>query len=287
MSFKHKLLAAGYPLFRSVDISRNLVGSIPGKRLRVLVFHDIPPNGIRKFADQIKWIKRRWEFIDPETFSSIVMGNQPLLEDSLLLTFDDGFYSNYFVAVNILDPLNIKAVFFVVSGFIDTKTEIESRNFISKGIRRDLSPDMMPLHWKSMSWADLRNLQSNGHKIGAHTATHARLSEINTDKELISEIVESTDYIERQINKKVNDFAFTFGDYSSLSKNAFAIVANRFQYVYTSLRGDNATKTQPKMLCRDTVAPNDSNWLIGSLLEGGADHIYKKSRSSCCGWLEG
>lgn len=277
VSFKHKLLAAGYPLFRSVDVVRNLVGSVPGKRLRVLVFHDIPPNSIGLFSDQIKWIKRRWKFIDSETFGSIIMGNCPLNEDSLLLTFDDGFYSNYHVAMNVLNSMNIKAVFFVVSGFIDTKSEIESRNFISKGIRRDLSPAMMPSHWKAMSWADLRKLQSIGHTIGAHTATHVRLSELNNDLELIREIAESADYIEDKIDRSVNSFAFTFGDYSSLSKKAVMIAANRFQYVYSSLRGDNVIKNHPKMICRDTIAPIDSNWLMGSLLEGGRI-IYTKSQ---------
>lgn len=286
MSYKHQILAAGYPLFRFVNVARNRVASIPGKRLRVLVFHDIPPNCIEQFSDQIKWIKRRWKFIDSETFGSIILGNRPLVEDSLLLTFDDGFYSNYLVAMSVLDPLNIKALFFVVSGFIDTKSAIEARNFIATGIRRDLSPDSMPSHWKAMSWADLRKLQSSGHTIGAHTATHVRLSELNNDLEFVSEIVTSADYIESRIDRSVNSFAFTFGDYSSLCKKAFVIAANRFQYIYSSLRGDNAIETHPKMVCRDTVAPSDSKWLIGSLLEGGADLIYEESRSKCCGWLE-
>jgi peptidoglycan/xylan/chitin deacetylase (PgdA/CDA1 family) len=238
------------------------------------------------FAEQIRWLKTRWRFIDFETFSSITAGNSPLVEDSLLLTFDDGFYSNYCVAKNVLDPLNIKAIFFVVSGFIDTESDIDSRNFIAKGIRADMSPEIMPSHWTSMSWADLRDLHSCGHAIGAHTATHARLSELSDDQSYMSEIVTSADYIESKIDNRVNSFAFTFGDYSSMSKKALMVASSRFQYIFSSLRGDNAIYTQSQMVCRDTIAPTDSMWLVGSLLEGGADGLYMESRAECYSWLE-
>lgn len=286
MSYKHQILAAGYPFFRMKNFARSRVTSQSANRLRVLVFHDIPPNCIGQFSEQIRWLKRQWRFIDFETFGAIIEGSRPLVEDSLLLTFDDGFYSNYLVAKSVLDPLNIKAIFFVVSGFIDTESEIESRNFIAKGIRGDMSPETMPSHWTSMSWEDLRKLHGSGHTIGAHTATHARLSELSDDLSYIREIVTSADYIESKIDNYVNSFAFTFGDYSSMNKKALMIAGNRFQYIFSSLRGDNAIGTQSRMVCRDTIAPNDSKWLIGSLLEGGADSLYMESRFECCSWLE-
>ena len=255
-------------------------------RLRVLVYHDIPPNCTDIFTEQIRWLKSRWRFIDSETFYSIVTGNSPLTEDSLLLTFDDGFYSNYLVAESVLNPLNIKAIFFVVSGFIDTESALDSRNFIAKSIRSDMTPTTMPSHWRSMSWSDLRRLHASGHTIGAHTATHVRLSELTDNTSIIREIVSSADYIAQKVDSEVNNFAFTFGDFSSLSQNELTIARERFNLIFSSLRGDNATEFQPQMLCRDTISPLDSCWLIGSFLEGSADCLYTKSLDTCRSWLK-
>lgn len=285
MSYKHNLLLASYPFIRIINTVKNGIGVHASKRLRVLVYHDVPPDCINDFSEQIKWLSKRWEFIDAQRFGALITGEQPLVEDSLLLTFDDGFYSNYIVAETILDPLNIRAIFFVVSDFIDAKSVIESRNFIARDIRVDMLPSMMPPHWKNMSWADLRNLQARGHTIGAHTATHPKLSTLVGDLAYEKEIVTSADLIENMIEKEVLHFAFTFGDFSSLSYKALAVAKSRFPYIYTSLRGDNATNLESRLICRDTISPYDKKWLVGSFLEGGADRVYKESRVNCCSWL--
>jgi len=286
MSYKHKIFSTSFHLLRLANYSRNFFQNKETKKLRVLVFHDIPPSRFGQFYRQLKWLKRRWTFIDLKTFCSIANGEQPLVDDCLLLTFDDGFYSNYLVAINILKKLNIKATFFVVSGFIDNMSEVDARDFISKGIRKDLEPFQMPPHWKNMSWANLRELQSCGHTIGAHTGKHLKATQLTTNNDLIREIVTSADYIETQIDSYVDSFAFTFGDILSLNKEAFEIASNRFKCVFTSLRGDNAKQKNTKMICRDTVSPDDSKWLVGAFLEGGADKLYEASRSKCYEWIK-
>ena len=69
----------------------------------------------------------------------------------------------------------------------------------------------VPDHWNNMSWRDLEFLLDSGHAIGAHTAHHARLSNIS-DSELEAEIVESADLIEDKLGISVKHFAYTFGD---------------------------------------------------------------------------
>ena len=51
-----------------------------------------------------------------------------------MLTFDDGFYSNYIIAKEVLKPLGIKAIFFVTTEFIDSKNKDLQQNFIKQNI---------------------------------------------------------------------------------------------------------------------------------------------------------
>lgn len=51
----------------------------------------------------------------------MLAGDETINGRNLLLSFDDGFASNRDVAEKILNPLDIKALFFVVSDFVNLK----------------------------------------------------------------------------------------------------------------------------------------------------------------------
>jgi peptidoglycan/xylan/chitin deacetylase (PgdA/CDA1 family) len=276
MSLKHKLLAMSYPLLKIGNKLSLCMRKSNTGRLRVLVYHDISPFEVDAFTEQLRWLKRRWKFVDAQTYEAMVKGDLPIRGDNLLLTFDDGFISNRIIAETVLSKMGIRAIFFVVSGFIDISNPDDCHAFIAKGIRPDMLPGAMPTYWKNMCWDDLRYLINNGHTIGAHTATHARLSEL-TGNELDTEIIHSAELLESKLGVKVKHFAFTFGNFDSLSCEALSAARRRFEYIYTSLRGDNRYRRASQTFCRDTLSPLDSRFLMGAFLEGGADMLYKKS----------
>jgi len=278
MNFKHKLLAASYPLLESFSCAKTFIGKKSSGRLRVLVYHDIAPHEIQKFYSQISWMQKKWKFIDPETFKLMMSGEIPIKGDNLLLTFDDGFISNRIVAEKVLMPLGIHAIFFIVSGFADQTNIKDCHSFISKGIRSDLKPSEMSEHWKNMEWNDLEFLLDNHHTIGSHTATHSKLSAISSNKKLEHEIINSANLIESKLGSGIDHFAFTFGNEESISQQAIDIAKRRFKFIHTSLRGGNQKGNAPLLVFRDTITPDDYNYLIGSFLSGGADLIYKKAR---------
>jgi peptidoglycan/xylan/chitin deacetylase (PgdA/CDA1 family) len=285
MSFKHKVLAASYPAMKIANsVFRQRLNSVQG-RLRVLVYHDIAPFEIETFAKQIHWLAKKWRFVDAQTFASMVSGNEPVYEDCLLLTFDDGFASNRVAAEKVLHDMGIRAIFFVVSDFVDISSGNDCRAFIARGIRADIAPDLMPSHWRPMNWVDLQYLISMGHTIGAHTATHARLSLLTEKVALETEIIDSANVLETRLGVKIDHFAFTFGDCSSMSCAALAVAKRRFKFIHTSLRGNNVHATANATICRDTVAPNDPLYLIGAFLEGGADFLYTRARNAVKGCL--
>lgn len=277
MKIQHKILAKGYFLFKLYRWLKAFLNSKKNDSLRVIVYHDVTSDEFSKIEKQLIWLQKHWTFITPEQFNNYRSGKIKLTGQNLLLTFDDGFASNFLVAQRILDHLGIKAIFFVVSEFVKQTNITHSHKFIAENIRADLLPSDMENTFQNMSWSNLRDLLEMGHTIGAHTKTHPRLTDISTKKELTDEIVNSANILEDQLGVSISDFAFTFGDALSINDESLQISKLRFKNVYTSLRGNNIFNLQIDIICRDTLNPNDSLSLIGSFLYGAVDFLYKKS----------
>lgn len=283
MQIKHIILPAIFPLFEVKNSIFEIINLSQNQRLRVMLFHDISPENLSKFSNQITHLIRSWEFITTEQFVRILSGSEEIKKKSILLTFDDGFYSNRIVVEKILNPLGIKALFFIVSEFAALSPQDNWRGFVSKHIWPGLIESEVPDHWNNMSWRDLEFLLDSGHTIGAHTAHHARLSKVS-GFELEGEIVESADLIENKLGISVEHFAYTFGDLASFSPKALALARQRFQFIYTGLRGNNSLRVPPWAIRRDAINPTDSHALVGAYLEGGADFLYRKSLKTYESW---
>ena len=61
----------------------------------------------------------------------MISGKIPIIGNNLLITFDDGLASNRVVAEKILNPMGIKAIFFIISEFAKIKKPSEARKFVS------------------------------------------------------------------------------------------------------------------------------------------------------------
>ena len=284
MSFFHNAVATTYPALNLYRKLKNIAGFKKEARLRVLLYHDIASEDQVAFERQLNWLSQRWSFISPDYFTEVLNGETAIQKDSLLLTFDDGFASNRKVVEEVLNPMGIKALFFIISDFVDIEDYEESRQFIVKHIYPGKSLDNLPKQLKNMSWEDIEALLDHGHTIGAHTKSHARLSEIKTSCGLFDEIVSSADRLENQLGISIEHFAYTFGDYASLSSQALNVAKQRFRYIYSGLRGDNADMTSTFAIRRDALKPTDPNKLLGFFLEGGADLLYKRSRKILDQW---
>ncbi|MCB9096274.1 MAG: polysaccharide deacetylase family protein [Arcobacter sp.] len=273
MSYLHSLLSLShYPLLIKNNLRRLYDDNF--FQLRVLIYHDIPVLEQELFRKQILWLKKKWKFISPDEFCEVISGNRILHGRNLLLTFDDGFKSNRRIAEEILNPLNLKALFFIVSDFVSLKKSDEIKKFISTNIHPGIELNKISDDWKNMNWSDIEFLIENGHKVGAHTKTHARLSRLHNKELLEEEICESADYIQKKIGVPVEHFAYTFGNLESFSKEALEIAKKRFKFIYTGMRGHNTNNTWA--IHRDAISPKNTNNLVGAFLEGGADILYKK-----------
>jgi len=292
MSLHHHVLAAAYyPIKQAKAIGRQL-GFASSNQLRVLLYHDIDPRNQASFAAQMRWLKKSWNFVSAEQFAAMVSGQEPILGRNLLLTFDDGFASNRVVAEEVLNPMGIKALFFVMSDFVGLEDVDEARDFIAQNILPGTRAAELPAHWRNMGWTDLEALLQAGHCIGGHTRTHARLSQLKTLSDLEREIISGSDVLEQRLGVSIEHFAYTFGDLASFSVQALAMARRRYRFVYSGLRGDNARGAESYALRRDSAAFQDafpnynvfSNNLLGAFLEGAADFRYAEDIATLSSW---
>jgi peptidoglycan/xylan/chitin deacetylase (PgdA/CDA1 family) len=74
--------------------------------------HPISPDA---FTQQLKRLAGQFHIATPEEVEAFVLQGRALPRDSVLLTFDDGLVDHAETARHILDPMGVKAVFFVCS----------------------------------------------------------------------------------------------------------------------------------------------------------------------------
>jgi peptidoglycan/xylan/chitin deacetylase (PgdA/CDA1 family) len=104
----------------------------------------------------------------------------------VILTFDDGYKSQYSGAIPILDKYGFKATFSIVC------------NYVGNGDNR-------------MTWEEIRSLQQEGHDIASHTMNHDDLSKL-AQKQVEFEVAQSKKcLLEQGINPKSFSYPFNGG----------------------------------------------------------------------------
>jgi len=114
------------------NLGFNLKKSIKSSECLILLYHRVielkydpqlltvsPDN----FYDQIKYLKKYYNLITHQEFFFHLDQQIPFPDNSILITFDDGYFDNYTNALPILETLSAQAIFFISTGYIGTKNE--------------------------------------------------------------------------------------------------------------------------------------------------------------------
>ncbi len=253
-------------------IQKNIYKEKIESNIRVLIYHDFKSgHEIKNFKNQILSLKKKYEFITPDEFEK-GLKNKSIKGEKLLITFDDGFKSNRIVAEEVLNKLNIKALFFIISDFVGAKKYSSTynsiiRNIYPSGYNKFNIDDTMDKN-------DIEFLLSTGHKIGCHTLSHQMLSKMSSIEKLKDEIATSKLNLEKEFGIKIKHFAFPFGTFESVNKEALKIIDKNFDYIHTGLRGNNFSNK--KLINREAVDPLMKVSRIKSFLMGNIDFLYIK-----------
>ncbi len=271
MTFNHKSIR----IFEKIIlVFLNIFNLFRNKNIiRILVYHHVEKKDFKKLSKQLKNLKKNWNFISPKQFENHLNKKDILKGRNLLVTFDDGFKSNFFVEKQVLDRLKIKAIFFVPSDFIKFNSIKKSQKFLNNNILDHIKPkDFKKL--RNMTINDLRTLLKKGHEIGCHTKTHANLGQINDISKLKKEIIKSSKFLKNVLKKNIKHFAFSYGNYKSMNYKSLKIAFQNYEYIYSCLRGNNFYNYNKNLIKRDTVYLDSSNDLLKIFLSGFVDLKY-------------
>jgi peptidoglycan/xylan/chitin deacetylase (PgdA/CDA1 family) len=247
--------------------------AVPARRasgVRFLIFHHIRPAEEASFTHLVDYLIAEKVIGEPaDALRSDVEGVK------YILSFDDGFGSNFDIARRVLDPRGVRALFFICPGLVgDPDIRRCVTEYVIPGA--DLSEEM-ERELRFMSWDEVRVLEAAGHTIGSHAFRHRRLSELSGDS-LREEIASSKTAIEAEVKTPVQWFAYPFGDLLSLSDEALSLIERTYRFCCTGIRGLNRAGEDARAFYRDHLdlaAP----WTYQRMtLEGGLDIAYAGKR---------
>ena len=242
INFSHKIITNNKKIFLKISKFYSLF--FTNNIIRILVYHDIKKKDFKLLYKNLKDLKKNWKFISPKQLENHLNKKNILKGKNLLVTFDDGFKSNLDVEKKILSKLGIKAIFFIPSDFIRLKSKKKIEEFSKKILNTKKIDETDSI--SNLSISDTKKLIKCGHTIGCHTKTHLNLGSIKNDKILNNEIFESAKSLENDLKIKINHFAFTYGNFESMSEKSLKLASSRYNFIYSCLRGNNFNNKKKK-----------------------------------------
>jgi len=224
---------------------------------RILMYHNFSGPGkttidavsVSAIRTQLEYLRRNFHVVPLTHLVERLRSGQPLENNSVALTIDDGRRNCYEFFFPLLKEFGMPATFFVVSSFIRrddwlwtdkvlwlseqpfplrelAPDRIESffaelnqmrpefRNVRVESIAAQMGiaiPSEPPWRYAPCSWSELREMADSGLvDIGSHTVTHPILASL-TDGESWQELTVSRAQIEEDLGRKVSCFCFPNG----------------------------------------------------------------------------
>jgi peptidoglycan/xylan/chitin deacetylase (PgdA/CDA1 family) len=122
---------------------------------------------------------------------------EPLPENTIVLTFDDGYESVYKYARSRLQHYGFTATIFLVSDYCGQTNQWPSQ------------PASVPVE-ALLSWEQVKELAAEGHEFGAHTRSHLSMTTVLPEV-AAGEMFSSQQQIQHHTGQEVKAFAYPYG----------------------------------------------------------------------------
>jgi peptidoglycan/xylan/chitin deacetylase (PgdA/CDA1 family) len=194
------------------------------------------------FYDTLNKLSKEVDFISFEEGSKLVKDRTiPTNQKLVCFSFDDGYEECFTKIKPVLDAFNIKACFFICPNYVEADAEYVS-HFLKNNVFLDTSKI-------SMTWAQIKQLHTEGHLIGSHTLNH-----INCKTPPLSildfELSETKRIIETQLNAPCEHFAYTYGKIEHFSEAALVCAEKYYPYIYSQAGHRNYFSFEGRVLNR-------------------------------------
>lgn len=241
-----------------INISSMLSFIYKNEDISFIYYHDVvEDNGFRYQKIEISTFIEQMNYIYKNGFKTLLfrdLNNEHESGDrKVLISFDDGYRSNYEVVFPIMKRLKLKFNVFLEVGAIDKDP-------------------------KYLTWDMIRRMKYSGLvDFGAHTYNHVDLRDIeNNDMEI--EIFKANEEISKNVEMSVEDFCFPFGAYNKNIIN-YLVSLGVYKRLYTSDGIRKIVKNNTTIYGRIGVENDDSLEVFRKKLQGKYNLYYKMSRN--------
>ena len=151
-------------------------------------------NTPQSFEENIKiFLENGYTIISMQDLADCNSGKAELPSKPIMITFDDGYYSNYEYIYPILKKYNVKASIFIITDNIGKEVD---------GI-------------KYLGWEECLEMQNSGLiEIFSHSKKHVFYNKLHV-RELRDDVIESYKLIEKNLGKQeLHVFAYPYGAYT-------------------------------------------------------------------------
>ena len=228
---------------------RNLIFRAQRKPVtRFIALHDIPFECVETFKKNMQFLKRCTNVISLDDYFA---GRLSSAKINVVITFDDGFRSWITFAVPTLQRLELPAIFFVSSGFVNLSETAEKR---FARINLDIESESQDMT-VGLKCEDLKRLAAGKFTLGGHTVNHTDLSKLEKKNVLEWEIFEDKMRLEQMSGAKIRYFAYPRGMFENSKLNIADILKKAgYKGALTTVSGFNNSKSDPYFLCRDLTS---------------------------------
>ena len=143
----------------------------------------------QEFEEQMVYLHTNgYNTISPDQLLDHIQYNDPLPDNPILITFDDGYRDAYLEAYPIMKKYNFTATIFLITDYVGNNN-------------------------RYLSWEQVQEMHDSGFVFGSHTLNHIPLSDA-TNEYAEYQLTKSREAIEWRIKEPVKYFAYPGGFYN-------------------------------------------------------------------------
>ena len=241
-----------------------------GPRIPILMYHGVRVGSSARhpyyetntsptrFAEQMKYLRDQgYQALNlGDAIRRLELGEAG--NKHVVITFDDGLRNFYTNAYPVLREFNFSATVFMVTSLAEDQS-------LPSGEKEFLT------------WAEVRELHSNGMQIGSHTVTHPKLKYLSTVR-VDQEIGQSKRTIEDKLGQTIDSFSYPFAfpetDGHFISKLEEILLKYGYKNGVSTIIGTAGVDHNRFFLPRLPVNNWDDLQLFRAKLEGGYDWLH-------------
>lgn len=207
---------------------------IPGGYIRAINYHATPAATAENFEQQLAFYAQHFSPVsmaDLDQFLRLHRWHKD--RPGLIISFDDGSYSNYSVAAPVLEKYGFHGWFFVPVDFVETPPSEQAHFASTHQIGAD--PTSSPDGRVAMSWDELRDLDRRQHIIGCHSRSHRRMSADLPESALEYEICSGKAALEAALGHTCECYCWVGGEERTYTTAAARMIRRAgYKYSFTT-----------------------------------------------------